>query len=349
MKIKRHIKKIVWLSLSTSMVVGLLLLLMAAITKQSQKLCAGVDIQISGNQGQSFLNKQMVLSLMSPAKPMVIKGKPQTSFDLHLLENKLEQHAWVKDAELFFDHNNLLRINIKESVPLARIFTRSGESFYIDSSGRLLPLHENVCMKIPVFTGYPNNSIKAADSALINQIKLIGNYLLANSFWRAQITQVHITNDQLFELTPLIGNHTVQLGNGIGLAEKLHRLFLFYQQVSTIAGIDKYSVINVQYAQQVVATKKRGNDTLANNTKAVTALQPLIAAAQKNEVDSTISTLVDNNIALHKITDSTLPVLKRKNFSVTKKNSLKILKPTTNYSYPSNSKLVVVPIQNKKT
>ena len=57
------------------------------------------------------------------------------------MEN-LKKNAWVNGAEVFFDNNDVLRINIAQREPIARIFTLGGNSFYIDSSGTELPLSE---------------------------------------------------------------------------------------------------------------------------------------------------------------------------------------------------------------
>ena len=59
---------------------------------------------------------------------------PLHAIDLASMENELQKSQWIKNAELFFDNNNVLQVRITEREPVARIFTTSGSSFYIDSS-----------------------------------------------------------------------------------------------------------------------------------------------------------------------------------------------------------------------
>ena len=60
-------------------------------------------------------------------------------------------------------------------------------------------------------------------------------------------------------MIPVVGNHLVKLGNGENIDEKFQRLMVFYKQVLSKTGFDKYKVIDVQYKGQVVASKYAGN------------------------------------------------------------------------------------------
>ena len=58
-----------------------------------------------------------------------------------------------------------------------------------------------------------------------------------------------------FDMIPVIGNHIVKLGNGEDMEQKFNRLFIFYKQVLSRTGFDKYKTIDVRYAGQVVGGK----------------------------------------------------------------------------------------------
>ena len=58
-----------------------------------------------------------------------------------------------------------------------------------------------------------------------------------------------------FEMVPVIGNHIVNLGNGENIEQKFNRLFIFYKQVLSKTGFDKYKAIDVRYTGQVVGRK----------------------------------------------------------------------------------------------
>ncbi len=66
-------------------------------------------------------------------------------------------------------------------------------------------------------------------------------------------------------MIPLIGNQVIEFGDGNDYVEKFRRLFIFYKEVCK-TGFEKYSRIDVQYAGQVIGTRRGGpvskNDSL---------------------------------------------------------------------------------------
>ncbi len=287
----------------------LLVLLVAAITKKNHAVCSGVTIAIKGGN-TLFLDKQDVLNTIAPGRNNPYKGKPIASFNLNRLEELLKKNVWVRDAELFFDNNGLLRVSIDERAPIARVFTTAGSSFYIDSSGARLPLNDKMAIRLPVFTGFPANEtgvLRGTDSLLVQQIKQISLYMMKDTFWLAQVQQVVITGSNTFEMIPVIGNQTIVFGDGSDYEAKFHRLLLFYQQVAAKTGFDRYSAVNVAYAGQVIGVKK-GSIGKVDSLQALKNIQQLIEASHRVPVD-TLSTTVDNNIVVSDASGSILPVL----------------------------------------
>jgi cell division protein FtsQ len=333
--IQIHIKKILLLSLGIVTGAGLLVLLIAAINKKNHKNCNGVEVTINSKNDNLFLNRQDVMAIIAPDKNNPPKGKPLASFDLNKLEILLRQNVWIKDAELYFDNKGMLRVNIGERQPVARIFTVTGNSFYIDSSGKHLPLSEKLSVKLPVYSNFPSDKmvLHGADSLLLQQIKQINRYLLSDSFWTAQIAQIDITPAYTFEMVPVIGRHIIVFGDGNDYEKKFHRLLLFYQQVAAHAGFDKYSMINVQYDNQVVGTRK-GTIGKIDSLQALKNIQKLIEASHQLPVD-TVSTMVDNNILTNAVSEPPLATLNEKQSNITIANQTPEV-PTP--SHPSSMK-----------
>nr|WP_236065475.1 cell division protein FtsQ/DivIB [Niastella soli] len=173
------------------------------------------------------------------------------------MENQLKSNVWVKDAELFFDNSRVLQVRVEERVPVARVFTVAGNSFYIDSSGEKLPLSDKFSARLPVVTGFPSEKDKltGADSVMMRDIIHVSNYLLHDEFWMAQVSQIDIQPDRTFEMIPVVGNHIIEFGDGTDYEKKFKRLLLFYQQVLSKTGMDVYQKLNVRYARQVIGVK----------------------------------------------------------------------------------------------
>lgn len=273
---------------------GVLVLLVAAINIKNQKNCKSIAIEISGVRKLYFLNKQDVLNIVTGEVAMP-EEKSIRSFNLQRLENRLEQNIYVKDAELFFDNNLVLHIAIEEREPVARIFTTSNQSFYIDGSGTHLPLRDNMIVRLPVFTGCPAAGKQSVqrDSLLMNEITTISQYLLRNNFWMAQIAQVDVVGDKGFEMVPTLGNHIIQFGNASNCEDKFKRLHIFYKQVLSKTGLDRYSRINVAYSKQVIGIRKEGI-TKIDSVQAVNNIRKMVEEATKKPDDSLYVPVVGN-------------------------------------------------------
>lgn len=258
MRIKSKIANILILALWITIGSGVIVLLVAAMTVKTGKQCKGFQIDITGAEEFMFLDKDDLVKIITKDGTDALRGKPLASINLGELEAAIAKNIWVRKAELFFDNNLMLHINVVEKEPLARIFTKTGASFYLDSSGGRLPLSNKMSVKLPVFTNFPEvyGVYNKKDSALVHDVKLMSAYILHDDFWMAQVAQVNCDEAGCFEIVPMLGNHQILFGNGENYESKFKRLALFYKEVLSQTGIDKYAVLNVTYNNQVVATKK---------------------------------------------------------------------------------------------
>lgn len=236
--------------------------LVAAIGEKSSKHCNDYEIRIKGAQANLFIDEKDVTNMVLSGTDGKIKGKLISEFNLRKLEQLLKDNTWIQDADLYFDNHNVLHISVKEREPIARVFTTAGNSFYIDSSARRMPLSEKKSARVPVFSGFPEKRILTAkDSVLLGDMKKTAWFILNDPFWMSQTEQIDIVSCGLncwqFEMVPTVGNHIVRLGDGEDISKKFHRLFVFYEDVLSKSGFDKYKLIDVQFSGQVVASKEK--------------------------------------------------------------------------------------------
>jgi cell division protein FtsQ len=254
---KKIILKLVLIVAWTAAGGGMLTLLIAANKKQQVFLCREVLITIKGDGDQFFIDKNDILQQLTEAAKGNLVKKPVHKINLAALEHALEKGLWIRDAELYFDSRNVLHVMVTEREPIARVFTTNGLSFYIDSSGQQMPLLESETARVLVITNFTGaKKYNAKDSAMVRDVKNIANIISRNSFWKEQITQVDIKYDGSFEAIPLVGDHIIRFGSADQFEDKLNRLMLFYKQVSSRIGMDKYEVIDVQYKGQVIGIHK---------------------------------------------------------------------------------------------
>src|SRR5438552_12843792 len=100
MKMKRHIRKFLIVSFWLAVTVGVMVLLVAAMSVQQHKICKRYSIKIKGEAEKLFLDKKDVEALLISQGG--VKGRTLKRFDLRKMENQLKSNVWIKDAELFF-------------------------------------------------------------------------------------------------------------------------------------------------------------------------------------------------------------------------------------------------------
>ncbi len=257
MVLKKHIVRKAVLTIMWSLVsAGAIMLLIAATRQQQEKVCDDVIVKVKSVDVQ-YISEQQILNTISGGRPDLMKGQLIKTFDLSQLENLLETNLWIRNAELFFDNKDVLHVNIIERQPVARIFSLSGESFYVDDMGEQLPVTADQIARVPVFTSFPTitKPLQSRDSLLLIQIKETGAYMLKHNFWMAQIDQINISNYEM-EMIPKLGKHNILFGDGTKVEQKFNRLLLFYKQIMSKTGWNYYSTLDVRFDKQLVAVRR---------------------------------------------------------------------------------------------
>ena len=282
----QHVWKKRWrLISSVAFAVVALVVLIAAVKTNNSKVCKGINIEVYGASNNFFVDPKHVKEVLNGSEEL--EGQRLEDINLAVLEDRLKKDKWIENAELFFDKQQVLQVVVEEKVPVARVFTTAGSSFYIDSACRKLPLSKTYSARVPMFTGFPSDRDKLArpDSALLASVKQLAMFINEDDFWKAQVAQVDITPAG-FEVIPTIGNHIVVLGKGEDYHQKFDRIFSFYKQVWTKVGLNAYEKIDVQYKGQVVVTRNGATPKAVDTTAARQALETLIEDAKRRREEA---------------------------------------------------------------
>jgi len=274
---------------------ALIVLFVVAWKAKEEKKCTSIQIELVGeNTAALFMDEKEILQIIH--EQGVKEGLPIGDVNLNTLEKYLQTIRWVKNVELFLDNAQSLQVKIEQRIPIARIFTASGNSFYIDKEGLQLPLKQLTVLRLPVFTNFPSDQQKLSkpDSLLLNDILHFTKAVETDSFFMAQTAQVNIATNGDFELIPSVGDHIVLIGSVENIEDKLNRLYTFYKKVWVQSGLNAYQVIDCRFDNQIVALKK--------------GMQPIqFSANDLPAVDSTIALEVKLDTTAPKIAPVTSP------------------------------------------
>lgn len=235
---------------------------------QSNRACTDIRIEIDRTNGNYFVEEEDIYAMVYHEMDTLV-GRPISDIRTERLEQKINNHPSVFNTEVYKTINGHLVIQVKQRTPIVRLFSFDGDSYYLDSTGRVMPPSKKYTSRVFVATGYIYDSFlnvnelnarRVSDSlksrTLLDDIFTFAEYIRKDPLWKAQIEQLYVNKDFEIELIPRVGNHRIVFGDAIDLEEKFNRLKVFYKKGLNKTGWNEYSVINLKYANQVVCKKR---------------------------------------------------------------------------------------------
>ncbi|MAC95301.1 MAG: cell division protein FtsQ [Flavobacteriales bacterium] len=262
------IKKVLHISLWVLLSAGILFLLGFVESKQNDRFCSGLDIYIDRSNGNFFVDEDDIYAMVYHEADTVV-GKKLVDINSEALEHKINNHPSVEKSEVYKTIEGKLVVEVEQRTPIVRIFAYNGDSYYIDSTGRIMPPSAQYTARVMVANGYifdnfieinHLNARELSDSlevkTLVDDIFELAEYIRKDELWSAQIEQLYVNKDFELELIPRVGNHRIVIGDATAIDEKFDKLKIFYYKGLSKTGWNEYSVINLKYANQVVCTKR---------------------------------------------------------------------------------------------
>jgi cell division protein FtsQ len=268
---------------------GLIVLFVVSWKAKNEKQLTFIQIELVGESAEALFMDEISIRVILNEQGVEV-GMPIEKINLTQLEQFIEKTEWVKNAEFFINNKLVLEVKIEQRIPIARVFTASGTSFYIDNEGSRLPLKQLTVLNLPVFTGFPTDQQKLSkpDSVLLKDVLFFAKTIQKDSFFMAQVAQVNIEPNGTFQMVPTLGDHLVLLGTVDQLEDKLNRLFTFYKKVWVGSGVNAYQYIDCRFNHQVVAlTKGLQPIQFTGDFKLLTGDSTLMMQAPVASIDTT--------------------------------------------------------------
>lgn len=215
----------------------------------------GFDIEVKSKLPQQFVSHQSVRDEIGeiPADSVLL-----SNINLSDLEHKLKDVVNIEDAKVNRTTGGKIKIEVKPVIPVARVFDKGGESYYINRQGKKLTADTRYHVDVPVISGH-------IDDSFLNSTELLPllEYINSDSLWNSLTTALHIDAKHDVILIPAIKGHVVNLGNAKDkdFQDKFDRLYTIYREVLPYKGWQYYDTISVKFAGQVVATKAKKKKT----------------------------------------------------------------------------------------
>ena len=202
-----------------------------------------MDIYID-NPNNLFITKDSINNAV--IEIITNKNIHKSSVHTKALEFELNKIELVKKSDVFIDVNGTIVIDIEQRKPIARFIDNK---FYLDEDGFVMPKSKYYSARVPVIKGYA----KTQDQ--LDLIYKLSNYIRDDKFLSQSATEILIDSNSNFSIKLRDYRFKILIGQLNNLDLKIKNFKAFYINASANQILNKYSVINLQFDNQVVCVK----------------------------------------------------------------------------------------------
>lgn len=267
---------------------------------ETPRQCSKVEINIEDENENGFLKTAEVKSLLEK-KNLYPLNKRLDDINTREIENILLKTAFVNTAQCYVTTEGYVKLSLTQRTPIVRVKAESGEDYYIDDNGGVMPNSQYTSDMI-IVTGILSKQYAC------KYISILASTIMADDLWRNQIEQINVLKDKTIEIVPRVGDHVINIGMLPNsrfpdkrkekvtefVQKQLRRIELFYKYGLSEAGWNKYSYISVEFANQVICTNRDGKQHQVVKPIAVAQPAPQPETTPANEATQEEKNKVEN-------------------------------------------------------
>ncbi len=206
-----------------------------------------IDIEFK-DENRLFITQNTVNKLLIQYKDTVTSIGKET-LDLNKMESRLLENPMIKDAEVYVTIDGVLGAKVVQRNPVARV--DDNPNFYLDEDGLKMPLSTVHSARVPIITGIEENQY----AEVIELVKKIAN----DEFMNEYVVGLDVSDEGNVILRIRKNEFKVLFGKSIDIENKFQKFKAFYKLTKQDSLLENYSLINLKFNNQVVATKRRTN------------------------------------------------------------------------------------------
>lgn len=258
-------KRILNISLMAILVSGTLFLVSFADQKHQVLKYVAFNVEVLNPSEEALITDTEIREMVTDRFGK-IEGALISLVDLAELEKMVRDNPYVSSCEVYQTISGELNLKAMVRSPLVRIINDSGQQYFIDHSGFMIPVNQKHPSHVLVASGNISERLvthdkkerpisSLPDSSALRQIFPVATYIGRDEFLSSFIDQVYVNEKKELELVPKIGNQEIIFGSSENSRQKLENLKAFYLKVMKRLDWNTYKVINLKYNNQVVCSK----------------------------------------------------------------------------------------------
>lgn len=247
--------KSLWLPIQIVCMAALVIIAISFVNrKQEETVYKDLLVSIEDRYENFFVDEEDVIAMITDNGEKVFEGKFITELDIKLLEDKVKNESFIKDAEVYRDLKGNVLVRATQRRPIARIISESGNHRYIAADGTVLPVSRKYTAKVVLIRGL--ETLKPGDNILnmeetLNLMDVL-EFIYKDEFWKAQITEIEIQRNGDLILYTQVSRQYVEFGKPEIVENKFARLKIFYKDILPRKGWNVYERVNLKFKDQII-------------------------------------------------------------------------------------------------
>lgn len=239
--------------------IAVIMVIMTAVEWKGGNSVADIVIEVEPlEEGALLITKEDIQKVIDRSFGIPLTALSVRELEIDRLEKVLEEEPFILDAEAYVDAKNRVRIEVEQRTPILRIIDNNGLNYYLDDQGVKMPLSPHFSARVLVATGnIPPHTPEFMERKknTLKDVYQLADLIREDELLMAMIEQIHVSNRGEITLVAKVGPAKVLFGQMTDAGEKLRRLKIFYQEVTSIEGWQKYRAVDLRYKGQVVGVK----------------------------------------------------------------------------------------------
>ena len=196
------------------------------------------------DEGSPFITRNTVNKLLIQNYDSVTSIR-KDELALKEVESRLLKNDMIRDAEVFITLKGELGAKITQRKPLGRV--AASPDYYIDSDGKQMPLSSVYSARVPLITGVTKSNFAQLTPLLVS--------IEEDSFMKSSVVSLEVDKNGKIVLRLRKHNFRILFGKPVAIANKFQNFKAFYKKTKQDNKLSSYKMINLQFGDQVVATK----------------------------------------------------------------------------------------------
>ncbi|WP_035805733.1 cell division protein FtsQ/DivIB [Lunatimonas lonarensis] len=222
--------------------------------KGDEKTFTGLEVYVEGVSELYFVEEKEIHRMLENDFEQLKPGVKVSTIPLYELEKKVENHPFVKDAEVFVDLKGKVMVKVAQHIPLARITRPMAPDGYISTEGVILPTSTHFTPRVITIQGRGADRILETGSLGTDGDSLLEllHFIDRDKLWHAQISGIELLANGDVILQQQVGKQVIEFGKPESIEEKFKKISIYYTEIVPLKGWNTYERVNVKFKDQII-------------------------------------------------------------------------------------------------